>query len=387
MGGRGVQVLCAAGAVVVLSSCGGRSPGVGGASASFRCGTDGGDAALSQVALDGGVPIEQYARAMAIVRCNYFSRCFGLAPYAANECVDALVAFGGWSYATCARTGTGSTPTCTGVRLAYPYAQLLQAVDAGTVQYDSQRSAECVAALQVQGCADSQLIETIPACSSVFTCPADGGSGAGPDGGAGPGVSCATLVFEYSGALRFAGQSPPSTCSSAADCADAGSPEGPASYCASGFCSISPCGVFDAVCTARAQVGQPCVANAYSIVHSGDLQTATENCAPGLACSGAGDGGAGSCVTPQDVGGSCARAADCKPGLACGCGICQVPPSAGPCADGLCKLGVAYCDLAANVCKPVHEQGEDCSPNEQLNACAPGLVCNPTSAGWICQPI
>ncbi len=382
MKGREVQFLCVVVAVVALASCGGASHGDAGAG-SFQCGSDaGGEATLSQVTTDGGVGIEQYVRAMAIARCDYWSRCSGLASYVANECVDALVAFGTWSYSTCA--GNGSDAGCQGSEVFYPSTELLQAVDAGTVQYDSRQSGQCVAALLAEGCADDQLIEPIPACSGVFTCATDAGSVGAADGGADAGVSCAGLLFRYSGALRFFG-TPPPTCSTAADCAGAVGMEGAESYCAAGFCSISPCAVMSAVCTAYAQVGQPCLGNALSIVHDHDPQTATETCAPGLACSGAVDGGAGTCVTPQEVGGSCARLADCKPGLACGCGICQIPPSAGPCADGLCKVGVAYCDLGSNRCQPVHALGDSCPLDAPPNYCGPGLACD-TFFTHTCQP-
>ena len=105
------------------------------------------------------------------------------------------------------------------------------------------------------------------------------------------------------------------------------------------------------------------------------MPPATETCAPGLACAGALDGGVGACVTPQDVGGACASTAGCEIGLVCACGVCQIPPSAGPCVDGLCKVGVAYCDFSVNVCKPLLQQGDNCQ-GQAFNACAPGLQCD-----------
>jgi hypothetical protein len=369
---RQVQFWCVMGAAVVLASCGGGSgaPADGGrhdASGSFQCGSDaGGEATLSQVAVDHGVGIEQYARAMSIARCNYWSRCFGLAPYVANECVDALVALGTWNYLTC--TGNATESTCRGLNVFYSSTALLQAVSAGTVRYDSQRSGQCVAALLAEGCGDYQLIEDIPACTGVFTCATDAGSGGAADGGADAGATCAGLLLNVT---------PLRTCSTAADCVGAASPQGP--YCVAGFCAASQCELSSRYCTAYAQVGQPCLNNASNVVDY-DVETPTETCAPGLACSGAVDGGVGTCVTPQDVGGSCTRTSDCDPGLACACGICQIPPTAGPCADGLCKIGVAYCDFASNVCKPVHPLGDSCPG--VFNSCGPGLMCDVST----CQP-
>src|SRR5262249_13754847 len=54
-----------------------------------------------QVTLDGGVPIEQLANAVAVARCNYLSRCFALSTYLTNECIDSLVRNGSWAYQAC----------------------------------------------------------------------------------------------------------------------------------------------------------------------------------------------------------------------------------------------------------------------------------------------
>lgn len=371
------RLLCIVGAAVALVSCSGDSSsgrrgdaGTDDANGSFRCGVDaGGEPPLSQVALDGGVGIEQYVRAMSIARCSYLSRCFGLAAYVANECVDSFAgALGTWTYWDCP-----SKTTCGGTIVSDSSTALVQAVRAGTLQYDSQRARQCIAALMAEGCADGELTEAISECVGVFTCAAGADAGAaGADAGAADaGAACAGLLPDWT---------PLQTCASAADCAVAVDPGralllGP--YCVAGFCSNSPCELTDGAngtagyCTAFAQLGQPCSNNASSVLGSA-LDKPTETCAPGLACAGAADGGAGTCVTPQDVGSACTSTAACKRGLVCACGVCQIPPSIGPCADGLCKVGVAYCDFDSNACKPLLRQGDRC---QQLDSCTPGLTC------------
>ncbi|MCL2448842.1 MAG: hypothetical protein FWD17_07845 [Polyangiaceae bacterium] len=385
---RQVQFLCVAGAAIALASCGGNSNGgrsgdsvhdvgVGAgtdASGVFRCPSDAGsEPSLDEIAVDAGVAIEDYVRALAIARCGHFSRCAGLAPYVVNECVDALVMLGVWTYWNCTPNAA-----CDGSTLKYNQnpALLLQGVAAGILQYDAQRAGQCVAALLAEGCADPLLIETIPDCLGVFACAtADAGSGGAADGGADndggyAGFTCKGLLPSWV---------PVSTCASATDC----NPQG--QQCVGGICNASACELTDTEvlpdsglsCTAYAQVGDPCIGNASKFIAEkyppGWQDSATGRCAPGLACTGQVDGGLGTCVTPQDVGASCSSIDECRLGLACACGVCQIPPSSGPCADGRCMTGVAYCDFAHDVCKPVHLEGESCADGDQ--SCAPGLTC------------
>ena len=369
---RQFQLFWMVSTAVALAACGGSSRGpsdgqrrgdgaVNDAFGAFQCSPDAGtEETLDQIAADGGVGLEQYVRAMATARCTYWSRCFGLAPYAANECVEAFVASGNWSYWNCP-----SKTHCAGTTVYSSAERLVQAVHAGTFQYDSQRAGRCVAALLAEGCAEYELLEAIPACAGVFTCPGgtDAGSSDANAVGADAGTSCAGMLPNNGPALR--------TCSSAADCAGAGKPQGP--YCLAGFCSASPCSFSSEVCNAYAEVGQPCVNNAYGVIDQ-TVETAFETCAPGLACAGAADGGSGTCVARRNVGSPCTSLADCKAGLVCACGVCQIPPSEGACANGLCKLGVAYCDFDTNLCKPLHRQGDSC--HGVIDSCGAGLTCD-----------
>jgi hypothetical protein len=327
------------------------------------------------------VPLAQLSYALAVARCNYWSRCFGLATYVDNECVDTVANDGVWFYQSCSLNAYGTLRASSGMYYDVPTEALLQVTAAGTVHYDPQQGALCVAALMAEGCVGGQLVEAIPACTGIFTCaanpdagpsdgaPSDGGpsNGAPSDGGAG----CAAIP-------------PPKpfvTCTTDDDCAGLSSDGYQGPFCTHGFCADSPCGIFEFSCNAFAQAGHPCDTNASSILDS-QAPSTTGTCAPSLACDFTGsDGGRGTCVVTQDVGGACADQSFCKPGLACVCGACQIPPSTGPCAGGLCKVGVAYCDLNTNLCQPVRGVDATCSDG---NSCGPGLNCD-RSVGT-CQP-
>ena len=349
MGGAGVRMwvamtLCAAAALIF--SCGGgggQCPGAGGLTT---------EPAPRQVDLDGGVPMSQLAGALAVARCNYLSRCFALAPYVADECVDAVTNSGTWSYQICGLVSGNLECTTSTITYADPSTALLYAVDEGLVRYDAQRGGQCIAALLAEGCNSSELFEEIPACAGVFTCTVatDGGGIGAPDGGTADGGSaCSAYLFD---------SNPIATCATDNDCVDVtGYPQGP--HCVGGICTASPCGITgDDGCVSFAGIGQPCQGNAYSILNS-QAETPTETCAPGLACQGATtDGGLGTCVVPKDVAGACTTAAGCKPGLVCGCGgVCEIPPSTGPCVAGMCEMGVAYCDFSTNTCRPGQRPG------------------------------
>jgi hypothetical protein len=320
---------------------------------------------LRQVALDGGVPLGQYVVALAVARCSYYSRCFGLSTYVANQCVDQLVNNGTFDY----------TPSGATIGYFHPSAALLQAAAAGVVRYDPQREGQCLAAELAEGCANFSLIEDLPACVGVFTCApaADGGSGPTDGGAVDGGPSCEQLVAGYNQPLR--------TCTTDDDCAgvDAGA-QGP--DCVAGICSRSRCGIFPiAGCSSFAAEGEHCGSNAFSVLNNSVAPDAM--CAPGLGCQGrTPDGGPGTCVVPVDVGGVCTDGVNCKPGLVCACGTCEIPPATGPCVDGMCEVGVAYCDRANNVCHPVRPLNASC--DDASNSCAPGLTC---AFGYsTCQP-
>jgi hypothetical protein len=321
-----------------------------------------------QVALDGGVPLDQVAYAMAVARCNYLSRCFSLSAYVANDCVDSLASTEEWGYPLC-DDQVGSLCITGNITYFTPSVALLQAAAAGVVRYDPQQEAKCIAALLAEGCASDELLEYLPACGGVFTCPSAGDGGSGlTDGGAGDGGStCAQFVSPN--------YQPYVTCFTDEDCAGAdATPQG--SYCVAGFCAPSRCGIVITGCTTFATVGQPCHSNAESIISGGVTPDAM--CAPGLACYGrsSGDGGVGTCVVPVDVGGTCTEDSNCKPGLVCACGTCEIPPASGPCVNGLCEVGVAYCNRASGTCRPVRLLNASCAG--ATNSCAPGLTCDPT---------
>ena len=241
----------------------------------------------------------------------------------------------------------------------------MQAVAAGIVRYDAQREAQCIAALLAQGCAGDQLIEAIPDCTGILSCPppADGGAA---DGGS----TCAQFVPSEVGVWR--------TCATDGDCAGETSPQGP--DCVGGICAPTRCGITIGGCTSFVAAGEPCASSALSLVNN--VVTPTGMCAPGLVCQGVpGDGGLGTCVVPADVGGSCVDNTSCKAGLACACGTCEIPPSTGPCVNGLCQVGVAACANRNNTCQPVRGEGESCTVDPP-NGCAPGLLCN----GTVCAP-
>jgi hypothetical protein len=360
------------------ASCGGRSGTSGGArdgggagdgSDGVQCPSSGGLTAEPlprQVALDGGVPIDQLTYALAVARCNYMSRCFALSTYVANECVDSVTNNQAWAYQVCQEIPLGLDCTTMNDFYPFPSAALLRAVAAGVVRYDAQMEAQCIAALLAEGCVSYPMIENLPACVGVFTCAstADGGDSGPTDGSAADGGSaCSQLITNNT----F--NQPVPTCSTDADCAGVtGYPD-----CVAGICAASPCGLAIAGCTSFAAAGQPCNSNALSLRKP--LSGLPPFCGPGLACQGeTADGGIGTCVVPLDVSGTCTDDSNCKPGLTCACGTCEIPPSTGACVNGLCQVGVAYCDTASNVCRPVRQSGASCA--DAINSCGPGLVCN-----------
>lgn len=201
------DVACSGGA----EAPGGAHDGGGAGRDGGGAGPDGGDAAQCpppdgqtaepsprHLAVDGGVPLDQLARALAVARCGYFSRCYALSTYLANECVDSLVNYETWAYETCGTAAyIGSFCSWIGPLYTYPSADLLQAVAAGVIHYDAQKEAQCIAALLAEECGGYGLFEELPACLGVFTCASgiDGGASGPTDGGAADGGSaCSQLI-------------------------------------------------------------------------------------------------------------------------------------------------------------------------------------------------
>ena len=379
------DVACSGGA----EAPGGAHDGGGAGRDGGGAGPDGGDAAQCpppdgqtaepsprHLAVDGGVPLDQLARALAVARCGYFSRCYALSTYLANECVDSLVNYETWAYETCGTAAyIGSFCSWIGPLYTYPSADLLQAVAAGVIHYDAQKEAQCIAALLAEECGGYGLFEELPACLGVFTCASgiDGGASGPTDGGAADGGSaCSQLIPPSSKPLR--------TCATDQDCVGLVPPQGP--VCAAGVCAPSACGITSDFCYPSVGAGASCNSNALSPLNAAGPTAPGGTCAAGLACHGqAADGGLGTCVVPVDVGGTCTDDVNCKPGLTCACGTCQIPPSTGACVNGRCEVGVAYCDHGSNVCRPVRPYGASCS--DAASSCGPGLVC---LGGGVCMP-
>jgi hypothetical protein len=334
----------------------------------------------ANVTFDGGVPLDQVAHAIAVVRCNYWSRCFPIAPYVVAQCIEALGQTGAWNLNSCTMAGQGND-LCVGVAVSFsfPSVALLQAAATGLVRYDPNQESACLQALSVQGCHSYFPWENIAACAGVFTCAAGAGD-AGPDAGgaADGGEGCSGL---------FLGAAPGETmlpCSTAGDCTVPGDP-----YCVDGYCAPEPCGNESASSGCPSvDVGQPCNADPpfLGTIISAPSATVPKICLPGLSCTGVtNDGGLGVCAAPQDIGGSCTQTSPitgCRLGLICQCGTCQLPPSGGPCGSG-CEVGVSYCDRKSDTCMPVKQIGDDCVPGG-TPLCAPDLLCDSDSD--TCQP-
>lgn len=322
---------------------------------------------------DGGVPLDQLTFAVAVTECNYWGRCFSLAPYVVGDCIDALNKGGAWHLDTCEGSASRSLCLVQTIVPFFPDPALIHAVGAGPVRYDPDQGSACLRALQLQNCHGPSLWLDIPACAGLFSYLSDAGvDDAGPVDAAGDDadVNCSSLLA--------AAAAPLVPCSTGGDCADAPAPGGP--YCVDGYCTAQSCGDYFG-CPSFVEIGQPCDSD--PPIFGATLATPwggepARICSPGLTCSGltGGDGSLGICALPSDIDGSCVEAASitgCGRGLTCHCGACQLPPSQGPCASGACEVGIAYCDLKANTCRPVKQIGEDCAAAVQ--ACASDLIC------------
>jgi hypothetical protein len=175
--------------------------------------------------------------------------------------------------------------------------------------------------------------------------------GSGPTGGCAPGFYC----------------DPRALACLADPLPDAGSYVDAGAFCSIFGPSCNPglfcMGIFpdNGVCSPIVGEGGPCP--------PGD---AANGCDQGLICKGFGfepDGG--TCLPPMDAGGPCLVGADgdgssgCLWGLVCLGGICQVPPSSGPCLPPPevfeCDLATSFCDSSTNSCVPKLAQGGACT--------------------------
>jgi hypothetical protein len=333
----------------------------------------------AHVSFDGGVPIDRLAGALALVRCNYLAKCFSLASYVVSGCAGQMTEGNDWVFSESC-TVSWDTTSCafSSLQTVYPSPALIDAIAAGQITYDPQRESACLEALQAESCVARELFEGLPACAGVFKCVAGVGDAGAPDGGSVDGGAGCSAVFSRG--------TPVVPCATDDDCSAAGGlpPGGP--FCVGGYCFADSCGYFQSVaCASLVGAGQACDANPPSLDGFNE-ETHTRFCSPGLVCQGlAGDGGVGVCATAQDIGGPCVEGAQitgCLSGLACECGVCRLPPRTGPCASGLCEVGVAYCDLTSNTCRPVVQLGGAC--NGQQVPCAPNLQCDFSTN--TCQP-
>ena len=369
-----------------LPACGGGSSAAhdAGADSAPTCpASDAGEPATvpAHVSFDGGVPIYRLAGALAVVRCNYLAKCFSLASYVASECVDQMTQGNEWVFSRSCMASPNQT-SCTGSVLgtAFPTPAVFDAVATGQITYDPQRESACLEALQAEGCVAKQLFEELPACVGVFSCAPGVGDAGAPDGGSpADGGGCSAILPTWT---------PLVPCTTDSDCSGVGvAPNFGGPFCVGGNCFADSCGDFQSVACARlVGVGQACDADPPS-PNGINEEAHTRFCSPGLTCRGlSGDGGVGVCAPPQDIGGPCVEGAQitgCLSGLTCACGVCRLPPRTGPCAHGLCEVGVAYCDLTNNTCRPVVQMGGTCE--SLIVPCAPNLQCD--FATNTCQPM
>ena len=257
---------------MALASCG------GGGAKGCPAGGSGAEPAPRQVAVDAGVPLEDF-HALAVARCNYWGRCSGLATYVVNECVDSLTNGTGWAYQICAAAPAVKLATSY-FFYAYPSAALLAAAG-GAAHYDPAGAGRCIAALLAEGCADRQLVEELRLRRRIHL-PVRRRRRRAPPGRRRRGRRPRDPLADTA---------PFTTCATDADCVGLTAyPQGP--HCVGGLCVAYPCGIPGYGCTSFAQTGDPCDSNAPSL-DSNQTLTATATCAPGLACVGAGvdDGG------------------------------------------------------------------------------------------------
>ena len=333
----------------------------------------------AHVSYDGGVPIDRLASALAVARCNYLAKCYALAPYVAAECVEQMTQGSDWIFTESCTLDAGAT-NCAWNMLenTFPGPALFEAIAAGRVTYDSQRESACLEALQAESCMARVLVENLPACAGVFSCAAGVGDAGAPDGG----PACSSLFPSFGSVLP---------CTTTSDCNNPSVSGAP--FCVGGYCASDSCGNYEPVaCTSFVAAGQACDANPPSPSGFGEAGR-TRFCSPGLICqglSGDGDGGVGAlgvCATPQDIGGPCVEGVQvtgCLSGLACACGVCRLPPSSGPCAAGLCEVGVAcHCELESDQHLPAGRAGRRRSvstwSSPARRTC--GAISRPTPAG------
>jgi len=177
-------------------------------------------------------------------------------------------------------------------------------------------------------------------------------------------------------------------CSAAGACEPRGNDQ--ASCNAGNECAAGQyCQLFDpgGLCHKKVAQGKPCGEDQAHAI------SAAVECEDGLVCMGFTGGKGvpvtGTCSAPSDVGGACTTGAGitgCAQGLDCVNGKCALPPSTGPCVDGECLDGTAYCDSAGQ-CQSLKPDGAACADGKecQSRSCDSAGKCGP-AAGACHEP-
>ncbi len=338
---------------------------------------------------DGGVTLDGFVADYLTAYCAALPQCAPWADYLIQRCFQnaesAQPAFQPFDVASChlSVTDAGAGLNCqeTSEFVFSLTSASAAAAQAGTVIFHPDVAAACLAAPWSAGCSD-QLDPTAPSvCNGVFTlAPSDAGPCYDQCGGA----YCPLWAETDAG---FCGRSGGWGCWNDAQCC-------PGSSCSDGWCrpgsAPANCDAFTSCpageyCTGftrdppggtcQPQVGAGASCN---FAPQGGSLSVSGQCMPGLVCKGLtmlADGGPvpGVCTAPAEVGGACVPAdvTGCAAGLNCNCGVCVVPPSAGPCLTGdfPCRPDLAYCDLSTLTCQPLKGVGQACNPSGDTFSC------------------
>ncbi len=309
--------------------------------------------------------------------------------------------------------------------------KLLRALEAGTVAYDAEAAADCLAKLRgyvgelsciqarrlqslvVRGIVERELISTCPdvftaraelgdecavaeECSGDLVCRREEGEGCGvcvdPDqvgtSGQGGGFRFA-LEGEGCGSPNH---SPTCDPTSPLVCSRSGEGSGWTCLPERSRSEGEACGSFGACEDGLVCVGETC--ESFEIVAEGESCESESNyCDPPRVCRATGTGES-ACADPGGEGDACRRNESCREGLWCDrepfgqeAGECASPLEEGedcgagePCASGLRCI---YSRGEGQVCQPPLAEGEECFAQ---GSCREGLVCEFGGRDQTCQP-
>lgn len=273
-------------------------------------------------------------------------------PKAAQRCVDGLSTRG------CGRLDPGVLLSC--------FAATAGLVPAGG---SCSWTFECAQGFCVRG--DSGCPSTcIPVVAPGGTCPGKGNAQCDARAGYGCVNSVCTGLLGAGAACKFTSNCDPAFfCDASSLCAPRGNELASCEQdeeCAPGlYCRLTSSG---GLCNKKVARGKPCGEDeAHAIA-------ADSECADGLLCAGfvqrKGSPAPGTCLPPAEVGSSCNGAADvngCATGLNCVSGRCAMPPTSGPCVNGACLRGEAFCD-AAGKCQALKAAGAACADGSECRS-------------------